>query len=71
MSSNSGPHRNQASVETFGIPSVRSDTGSGSASQELENLALRYANEAIQYDRQGSKGMAVSHYQRACEVLLK
>jgi len=71
LSSNSGPHRNQASVETFGIPSVRSDTGSGSASQELENLALRYANEAIQYDRQGSKGMAVSHYQRACEVLLK
>jgi len=42
-----------------------------SASEELENLALRYANEAIQFDRQGSKGMAISRYQRACEVLLK
>jgi len=32
---------------------------------------LRYLNEAIHLDRQGSKGMAVSRYQRACEVLLK
>lgn len=32
---------------------------------------MRYANEAIQFDRQGSKGMAVSRYQRASEVLLK
>jgi SpoVK/Ycf46/Vps4 family AAA+-type ATPase len=44
---------------------------SGSASAELENLAVRYANEAIQFDRQGSKGMAISRYQRASEVLLK
>ena len=34
-------------------------------------MAVRYANEAIQFDRQGSKGMAVSRYQRASEVLLK
>jgi len=34
-------------------------------------LAVRYANEAIQFDRQGSKGMAISRYQRASEVLLK
>jgi SpoVK/Ycf46/Vps4 family AAA+-type ATPase len=34
-------------------------------------MAVRYANEAIQFDRQGSKGMAISRYQRASEVLLK
>lgn len=50
---------------------MRLERGSASASEELENLALRYANEAIQFDRQGSKGMAVSRYQRASEVLLK
>ena len=50
---------------------VSPGTGLASASEELENLALRYANEAIQFDRQGSKGMAISRYQRACEVLLK
>lgn len=70
MSSSNTPHRGQNTVQTFGIsPTTPSEPTS--ASQELENLALRYANEAIQFDRQGSKGMAVSRYQRAAEVLLK
>ena len=72
LSSSSPPHRDQAGAQIFATPSIsRSETGSRSASEELENLALRYANEAIQFDRQGSKGMAISRYQRACEVLLK
>lgn len=72
LSSSNAPHRSQNIVETYGGPSApRPETGCSSASEELENLALRYANEAIQLDRQGSKGMAVSRYQRACEVLLK
>jgi len=71
LSSNSSPNRNE-SLQTFSNPPVnRPTTGSSSASEELENLAVRYANEAIQFDRQGSKGMAVSRYQRASEVLLK
>lgn len=72
MSSSNPAHRNQNSVQTFAAPPLISPSaGSGSPSEELENLAVRYANEAIQFDRQGSKGMAVSRYQRACEVLLK
>lgn len=42
-----------------------------SASEELEKLAVKYATEAIQFDRQGSKGLAVAKYQRAVEILLK
>lgn len=72
MSSSSVPNRNQKSVQALGTPPIIwSETGSASASEELEKLALRYANEAIQFDRQGSKGIAVSRYQRASEVLLK
>jgi len=72
LSSSNPAHRNQNSVQTFAAPPLISPSaGSGSPSEELENLAVRYANEAIQFDRQGSKGMAVSRYQRACEVLLK
>jgi len=41
------------------------------ASQELEELASKYANEAINHDRQGLKGTALSKYQRAVEILLK
>jgi len=41
------------------------------ASEELEQLAAKNAGEAIQLDRQGSKGMAVAKYQRAIEILLK
>lgn len=42
-----------------------------SASKELENYAVRYANEAIQLDRQGARSQAVTKYQRAVEVLIK
>lgn len=42
-----------------------------SASEELERLAVGYAKEAIQLESQGAKGLAVSKYQRAIEVLLK
>ena len=70
--SSSTPHRSPSGLQTVGSPSpLRSETRSGSASEELESLAVRYANEAIQFDRQGSKGMAISRYQRASEVLLK
>ncbi len=44
---------------------------SSAASEELEKLAAKLANEAIQLDRQGLKGMAVTKYQRAIEVLLQ
>jgi SpoVK/Ycf46/Vps4 family AAA+-type ATPase len=71
LSSNSSPDRNRT-LQTFSSPSInRPGAGASSASEELENLAVRYANEAIQFDRQGSRGMAVSRYQRASEVLLK
>jgi len=42
-----------------------------SAAEELEKLAVRYATEAIQLDRQGSRGLAISKYQRSVEILLK
>jgi len=42
-----------------------------SAAEELEKLAVKYATEAIQLDRQGSRGLAISKYQRAVEILLK
>jgi len=72
LSLSSAPHRDQDSVQAFRTPSaLKSEMGPASASEELENIALRYLNEAIHLDRQGSKGMAVSRYQRACEVLLK
>ncbi|MCK4243459.1 AAA family ATPase [Candidatus Bathyarchaeota archaeon] len=41
------------------------------ASYELEELASKYANEAIRFDRQGLKGTALAKYQRAVEILLK
>ncbi len=40
------------------------------ASYELEELASKYANEAIKFDRQGLKGTALAKYQRAVEILL-
>jgi len=71
LSLNSSPNRNH-SLQTLSDSRLnRPGTGSSSASEELKNLAVRYANEAIHFDRQGSKGMAVSRYQRASEVLLK
>jgi len=42
-----------------------------SASEELEQMAVRFANEAIQFDRQGSKSNAISRYERTVEILLK
>jgi len=42
-----------------------------SASQELEKSATNYALEAVRLDKQGSRGMAITMYQRAIEALLK
>jgi vacuolar protein-sorting-associated protein 4 len=42
-----------------------------SASQELEKAATNYAIEAIRLDKQGSRGMAITMYQKAIETLLK
>jgi SpoVK/Ycf46/Vps4 family AAA+-type ATPase len=42
-----------------------------SASEELESLAVKYANEAIELEKKGSKRIAITKYQRAIEVLLK
>ena len=33
------------------------------APQELENTASKYASEAIKFDSQGARGMAITHYQ--------
>lgn len=41
------------------------------ASQELEKSATNYALEAVRLDKQGSRGMAITMYQRAIESLLK
>ncbi len=41
------------------------------APQELENSASKFAEEAIRLDSQGSRPMAIQHYQRAVESLLK
>ncbi|MBS7649706.1 ATP-binding protein [Candidatus Bathyarchaeota archaeon] len=42
-----------------------------SAAQELEQLALRYAEQAVTLDRQGKKEMAIEAYQKAIDSLLK
>jgi len=42
-----------------------------SASQELEKNATNYALEAVRLDKQGSRGMAITMYQKAIESLLK
>ncbi len=41
------------------------------APQELENTASKYASEAIKFDSQGARGMAISHYQQAIDALAK
>ncbi len=41
------------------------------APQELENTASKYASDAIKYDSQGARGMAISHYQHAIDALVK
>jgi SpoVK/Ycf46/Vps4 family AAA+-type ATPase len=42
-----------------------------SASEELEQMAVKYAHEAIQFDKQGSTTNAIARYERASEILLK
>jgi len=42
-----------------------------SASSELEKAATNHAIEAVRLDKQGSKGMAITMYQKAIEALLK
>jgi SpoVK/Ycf46/Vps4 family AAA+-type ATPase len=42
-----------------------------SASQELEKDATNFALEAVRLDKQGSKGMAITMYQKAIGSLLK
>ena len=41
------------------------------APQELENNASKQAGEAIRLDSQGSRGMAIQHYQGAVDSLLR
>jgi len=41
------------------------------APQELEKSASQYATDAIKYDSQGARGMAITHYQKATEALYK
>ncbi len=41
------------------------------APQELENSASKYATQAIKYDSQGARGMAISSYQKAIGALVK
>jgi SpoVK/Ycf46/Vps4 family AAA+-type ATPase len=41
------------------------------APQQIEKAAKDYASEAIRLDKQNSKGMAITMYQRAIETLLK
>ena len=42
-----------------------------SASEELEQAATKYAMEAVRLDKQGSKGMAITMYQKGISTLLK
>ncbi|NIP62735.1 MAG: AAA family ATPase [Nitrosopumilaceae archaeon] len=41
------------------------------APQELENSASKYASEAIKFDSQGARGMAIANYQKAIDCLVK
>jgi len=41
------------------------------APQELEKSASQYATSAIKYDAQGTRGIAITNYQKAAETLLK
>jgi len=42
-----------------------------SVSEELEELAVKYAREAIAMDRKGARDEALSNYERAVEILQK
>lgn len=41
------------------------------APQELENSAAKYASDAIKFDSQGARGMAIASYQKAIDALVK
>ena len=41
------------------------------APQELENSASKYASDAIKFDSQGARGMAIANYQKAIDSLVK
>ena len=41
------------------------------APQELENSASKYAADAIKFDSQGARGMAIANYQKAIDCLVK
>ena len=41
------------------------------APQELERNASQYASDAIKYDSQGARGMAISYYEKAIQSLSK
>jgi len=41
------------------------------APQQLENSASKYASEAIKFDSQGARGMAISNYQKAIDSLVR
>lgn len=42
-----------------------------SASEQLEQMAARFAVEAVQFEKQGAKANATTRYERAVEILLK
>jgi len=41
------------------------------APQELEKSASKYASDAIKFDSQGARGMAIANYQKAVDVLVR
>jgi len=41
------------------------------APQKIEKSASKYASDAIKYDSQGARGMAITHYQKANDALFK
>jgi len=41
------------------------------APQQLENSASKYASEAIKFDSQGARGMAIANYQKAIDSLMR
>jgi SpoVK/Ycf46/Vps4 family AAA+-type ATPase len=41
------------------------------APQELENSASKYASNAIKFDSQGARGMAIANYQKAIDSLVR
>ncbi|KAG2477420.1 MAG: Cell division protein C [Nitrosopumilales archaeon] len=41
------------------------------APQQLENSASKYASDAIKFDSQGARGMAITNYQKAIDSLVR